>query len=162
MWDIVHCSFIFCIYMSLIVFILMSIGYGIVSKTYSIWSKKNSHLVMNNDLSFMFLVHISNFNGHHQAGTYKGIQIQQILSKTCMCRVKKSWKYALINRRFLKFWTVFYLPLPKTCVDFCHLHSKVVSLCCLAGVYAMVVLSFWSIEKVFFNCLLMAYLMALL
>ena len=83
-------------------------------------------------------------DGHHQGGTYKGIQLQQILSKMCMCRVIKSWKYALINRHFLKFWTVFYLPLPKTCVDFCHLHTKGISLCCLTGVYAMVALSFWS------------------
>jgi len=72
---------------------------------------------MNDDLSFMFLVHVSTFNGHYQGGTYKGIQVQQILSKTCMCRVKKSWKYTLINKHFLKFWTVFYLPLPKASVS---------------------------------------------
>lgn len=73
-WDIMHYSFIFCVYMSLTVFILMPIGYGIMSKTYSIWSKKNSHLVMNNDLSFMFLVHVSTFNGHHQGCTTNSVK----------------------------------------------------------------------------------------
>jgi hypothetical protein len=50
--------------------------------------QKNSHLVMNNDLSLMFFVHVNRpLHGHHQGGTYKGIQLQQILSKMCMCRV---------------------------------------------------------------------------
>jgi hypothetical protein len=38
----------------------------------------------------MFLVHVRPIHGHHQGGAYGGIQLQQILSQMCMCRVKNS------------------------------------------------------------------------
>jgi predicted amino acid-binding ACT domain protein len=46
--------------------------------------------VINNHLSFMFLLNVSMCTRSYQGGKYKGIKVQQILSYTSMlmCRVK--------------------------------------------------------------------------
>jgi len=50
--------------------------------------KQIAQSVINNHLSFMFLLNVSMSTRSYQGGKYKGIKVQQILSNMFMCRVK--------------------------------------------------------------------------